>query len=113
MWRELTELELRLMKTMLSGTASKQAKMAQLVTSRVVEISDGGMGSLRFAGPKNENRRFGETISQAEFIDEDGIAVSVAINLDQEGNLYELDIWKVDFSPLKRWPKPEHIVVKY
>jgi hypothetical protein len=28
--------------------------------------------------------------------------VSVALNVDQRGELFELDLWKVDFSPLKR-----------
>jgi hypothetical protein len=33
------------------------------------------------------------------FKDIDGTPVSAALNVDQQGNLYELDIWKVDFSP--------------
>jgi hypothetical protein len=112
MWRELTEPELCLMTTMLSDAAGKEATLRQLTSSRVMEMRDGGMGSLRFEGTGGEDRRLGKTISQAEFVDEDGVPVSVTINLDQDGNLYELDVWKVDFSPLKRWPKSQDIVVK-
>ena len=44
-----------------------------------------------------------------EFTDLDGVPVSVALNLDSEGKLYELDLWKVDFSALRRWPQPSAI----
>jgi hypothetical protein len=30
------------------------------------------------------------------------VPVSVALNVDQHGELFELDLWKVDFSPLQR-----------
>lgn len=112
MWRNLTEAELKLMMTMLSAVDSKQGVISQLTSARVREMNDGAMGSLRFEGAGNKSRRFGETISQAKFVDEDGVAASVAINLDQDGNLYELDIWKVDFSSLKRWPNADEIVVQ-
>jgi hypothetical protein len=63
-------------------------------------MNDGGMGSLRFVG--SADRRFGKCIGEAEFDDLDGVPVSVALNVDQYGQLFELDLWKVDFSPLKR-----------
>jgi hypothetical protein len=28
----------------------------------------------------------------------------VVVNLDHQGELFELDLWKVDFPPLKRFP---------
>jgi hypothetical protein len=63
-------------------------------------MKDGGMGSLRFVG--TNDRRFGRRIGSAEFNDTDGTLVSVALNLDQYGELFELDLFKVDFSPLQR-----------
>ncbi|WP_431201974.1 DUF6984 family protein [Bradyrhizobium betae] len=66
----------------------------------VEEMNDGGMGSLRFVG--TADRRFGRCIGEAEFDDADGVPVSVALNADQHGMLFELDVWKVDFSPLQR-----------
>jgi hypothetical protein len=66
----------------------------------VEEMNDGGMGSLLFVGAPD--RRFGRCIGEAEFDDADGVRVSVALNLDQRDELFELDLWKVDFSPLQR-----------
>jgi hypothetical protein len=67
------------------------------------------MGSLRFSGP--EQRRYGSTLAEAEFKDADGTLVSVALMLDKAGDLFELDIWKVDCSPLVRIPPVEQITI--
>ncbi|MDX3967543.1 MAG: hypothetical protein QHD01_13185 [Bradyrhizobium sp.] len=66
----------------------------------VEDMNDGGMGSLRFMG--SADRLWGKCIGEAEFDDADGVLVSVALNIDQRGELFELDLWKVDFSPLQR-----------
>jgi hypothetical protein len=66
----------------------------------VEEMNDGGMDSLCFVGTRD--RRFGNCIGSAEFDDADGVPVSVSLNVDQHGELFELDIWKTDFSPLQR-----------
>jgi len=72
----------------------------------VEEMDDGGMGSLRFplVSDKDLNRRLGSIAAEGEFSDEDGIPVKFSINLDSNGRLFELDIWRVDFEPLKRFP---------
>lgn len=70
----------------------------------VAEADDGGMGSMVF-GPGQEMRRFGQTIAECQFLDEDGVLVIASLNTDERGGLYELDIWRVDFKPLKGWPK--------
>jgi hypothetical protein len=70
------------------------------------------MCSLRFRSTDNQRRRLGKKIAEAEFTDEDGTLVSAAVNLDENGELFELDIWKVDFSPLKRYPRPEALRLK-
>jgi hypothetical protein len=71
-------------------------------------MNDGGMGSLRLfpGGIDDTSRSFGRELVLAEFPDTDGVPVSVALNLDAQGSLYELDVWKVDFSPLLQWPDP-------
>jgi hypothetical protein len=48
---------------------------------------------------------FGKVLAEAQSTDEDGVSVSIAINADKKGDLFEVDFWKVDFSPLKRYPK--------
>jgi hypothetical protein len=69
-------------------------------------VKDGNMGGLRLVpdGIKNETRLFGNMASELEFTDEDGITVIASLNIDTNGNLFELDIWKTDFSPLIRIP---------
>lgn len=64
-------------------------------------MADGGMGSLRF-NSNNPNRRLGATVAQLWYRDEDDVPVLASLYLDTEGNLYELDSWKTDFTPLRR-----------
>lgn len=70
-------------------------------------MNDDGMGSLTLY-PKGVNevpKRFmGACISEIMFKDKDGIEVIASLNTDNNGNLYELDIWKTDFSPLIELP---------
>ncbi len=68
---------------------------------KVKDMNDGGMGSLLFASSKKD-RRLGDVIARIQYQDEDGVTVLVSLNLDKEGELYELDSWKVDFSFLIR-----------
>lgn len=70
------------------------------------QIEDGGMGGLQLIprGINNQDRIFGEQVSEYVFKDIDGIDVIASLNLDEEGNLFELDIWKVNFEPLLKFP---------
>lgn len=69
----------------------------------VSELNDGGMGSLSLYPPEiiNKERAFGSQVSDCQFTDIDSVVVIASLYLDKEGSLYELDIWKTDFSPLK------------
>ena len=52
-----------------------------------------------------QNARKSETlISDCEFKDKDGITVVASLYVDDNNDLYELDIWKTDFSPLIEIP---------
>ena len=66
-------------------------------------MDDGGMGSLLFATSGTEPRHAKE-VAVCYFEDEDGVSIRAGLNVDQHGQLYELDVWKVDFSPLRKWP---------
>ncbi|WEF32432.1 DUF6984 family protein [Pseudoduganella chitinolytica] len=74
----------------------------QLAQAQVSDLNDGGMGSVRFLG--DEHRRQGACLAEAEYTDCDGVPVSIALNVDEDGRLYELDMWKVDFAPLREYP---------
>ena len=73
--------------------------MTEVDAYRVEEMNDGGMGSLRFCS-NDKSRRWGETIAELELKDIDDIPVLIALNLDTNENFFELDIWKVDYSPV-------------
>jgi hypothetical protein len=109
--RSLRQEEQELIRSLLSGVLTEETLENTLSASRVVDMQDGGMGSIRFVQP--EPRRFGKAIVEAQYVDSDEILVSIAVNVDQNGELFEMDFWKVDFSPLKRYPKPANLVVTH
>jgi hypothetical protein len=65
-------------------------------------MDDGEMGSLYLFPQGNviEGRVLGEQISDFQFTDLDGVEVIASLNVDSNGNLFELDIWKTDFGKL-------------
>ncbi|MEO8392106.1 MAG: hypothetical protein ABI700_03855 [Chloroflexota bacterium] len=72
---------------------------------QVQEMLDSGVGSLYFYSQRTtEQRSFGKRIGEIEFMDVDEVKVIVSLNVDDQGDLYELDIWRVDFEPVKQWP---------
>jgi hypothetical protein len=76
----------------------------------VRELDDSGMGSLEFVTDAPGKRRPGRVLAEAQFKDRDGVLVSAALNLDDQNDLYELDLWKTDFSRLMALPKEDEIV---
>lgn len=78
-----------------------KANISTLAVSLKVEtMRDSGMGSLRI-GNQLEGRVFGGTVSELNIKDSDGVEVLASLNVDQNGELFELDIFKVDWSPTK------------
>jgi len=76
----------------------------------VVEMKDGGMGSLSFDLDGTESR-FDQVVG-GEFTDVDGTLVDFEVTVTSKGALFELDFWKVDFSPLVRFPKTNEIRIR-
>jgi hypothetical protein len=70
---------------------------------QVRPMSDGGMGSLAIA-PFESSRKLGSSPAECHFYDLDGVPVSAELNLDQNGEPFEIDIWRVDFGPTVDWP---------
>lgn len=72
----------------------------------VASMNDSGMGSLKLSVDDENNsfRQFGREVSQLSFIDTDGIEVLVSLFVDKQENLFELDVWKTDFSELLSFP---------
>jgi hypothetical protein len=72
----------------------------------VCSMDDGEMGSLYLfpQGKVIENRTFGEQVSDLQFADLDGVDVIASLNVDSDGNLFELDIWKTNYGELLKFP---------
>jgi hypothetical protein len=111
-WRKLRKEELDLITAMARHSRKSNEVLCSLSERLVEDMKDGGMGSVRFKDSDNRERRLGKKIAEAEFRDQDGIPVSAVLNLDDKGQLFELDMWKVDFSALKRYPRPEELRLK-
>jgi hypothetical protein len=84
--------------------------LGQLERAQVRDMDDGGMGSLKFAG--GDHRSLGSCLVEAEYLDRDGVPVSIVLNSDTNGLFYELDMWKVDFAPLHEYPDFERVTIK-
>jgi hypothetical protein len=106
--RPLHQEERALLTSLLSRVMPGKS-VAVPIDAQVEDMLDGGMGGIRFAQPSP--RRFGKELLTGEYLDDDGELVSIALNVDDHGELFELDFWKVDFSPLKRYPSPRDVVL--
>jgi len=104
--RPLRAEEAALINKLLAGTPLEHKLDQPLSEMLVGDMNDGGMGSIQFCSPRAKQRLYGSTIGEGSFVDRDGTLVWVALNLDQSGTLFELDVWKVDFSPLLGYPDP-------
>ncbi|WP_411178823.1 DUF6984 family protein [Paraburkholderia gardini] len=59
---------------------------------------------MRFNSQSTGERRLGVDLCQLGFLDSDGVPILVTLSLDNFGQLFELDVWKVDFSAIQRFP---------
>ena len=108
--RPLRQEERELVGALLKGHHAIKSLSCELDVARVKDMDDGGMGSVRFVRG-NDTPRFGRTLAEARYTDADGKLVSIAMNCDHLGNIFEMDFWKVDFSPLKRYPVPSEVEI--
>ncbi|MET2985320.1 DUF6984 family protein [Aureibaculum conchae] len=70
---------------------------------------DGEMGSISF--DLDGKAEFGKVLIEAEYSDTDGANVLITLTEDENGNLFELDYWKTDFTKLVEYPSPEKIKI--
>jgi hypothetical protein len=100
--RLLRPEEAALIRALLARIYPAEALESALRDSHVTDMQDGGMGSIRFLG--SDHGSLGMTVVEAQYLDSDGVLVSIAVNADKQGQLL-----KVDFSPLKRYPNPSDV----
>lgn len=108
-WRKLRKEEADLIGAIVQDSPWAPQVVQSLPRRLVQDMADGGMGSLRFKASRRDDRRFGKEIGAVLFTDEDGIPASACLNVDNNDELFELDIWKTDFSPLRRYPRPGEV----
>ncbi len=97
--RTLIDREVPLMRRLLA-IGRRQELAEQLL---IEPMADGGMGGLRI-GDCGAGRKLGHTVAEVQLTDADGVFVTAVLNVDTQDRLLEVDIWKVDFSPLQHWP---------
>jgi hypothetical protein len=110
--RRLREEEKALIAKLAKGLPMESVILDSIEDAVVEELGDGGMGSLKFVNLSSSDQRFAKQLREATFADDDGVPVLITINLDQNNGLFELDIWKADNSPLKRFPRPDDVSIR-
>lgn len=98
--------EIRLLNFLLKQQSNVEFSEDHVDGLMVKPLNDGAMGSLLLIpkGINNIDRSYGRTISEYLFKDLDGIDVIASLFLDENGFLFELDMWKTDFSPILKIP---------
>ncbi|WP_052690534.1 DUF6984 family protein [Pseudarthrobacter chlorophenolicus] len=108
--RPLLPGEIVIVQALLERTGQPRWNALDLSALLVSDTNDGGMGSLQFHSSKPD-REYGRTLAEGWFKDSDNFPVQVALNLDTDDDVYELDSWRVDFSPRRRLPKTKADIV--
>jgi hypothetical protein len=85
------------------GLNSEEYPIADLVD----EYEGYVMGSIGLGDP--EVAPYAGDLIQAKYTDTDGKEVAITLTMDENGQLLDLDFWKVDFSKLITYPKPENL----
>jgi len=95
--------EMWLLRELVARAGAIELPSDWIASLRVQDMEDGGMGSIRLApgGTPLPGRVFGRCAAELELVDADGVPVLVSLNVDREGRLFELDVWKADYSPLR------------
>ena len=103
--RKITTDEERLLDHLI-GLARLKLPQGWKENLMVEPMDDAGMGSLLLHpnGQQDMKRIFGSVLSEYEFKDVDRATVIVSLNADQHGQIFELDVWKTTFEPLKAFP---------
>ena len=101
-YRKPSREELQLLEFMLNKAHIKVLYKPWKNRVLVVPMQDGGMGSLRWCltGVPYEQSPPLHFAVDHEFLDTDKVPVLVTLYIDNRQQVFELDVWKADFSPL-------------
>jgi hypothetical protein len=102
--RKLKPEEASLITWMIKNTDECEYISSTLEDLIVEEMKDGGMGSLRVVADGEDDRIFSRELATVDLFDVDQVPVFISVYLDGAGKFFELDVFKGDFSPLKKFP---------
>ena len=100
--REPSKEEDQIIRFLIGKARDEHTLSARLGPYMVQEMQDGGMGSLYIIPndiPPKRKRETGPVVAEIHSSDDDGIELFISLFLDTSLIPFELDIWKVDFSP--------------
>ena len=102
--RKLTQSEIYIINKLISSSNLDIKLDTQIENYFCEELSDGGMGSLKIISSDKVETTVEPILKsgdvQLTYQDTDTLIVNIALLLDQDDNLRELDCFKEDFSPL-------------
>ena len=78
------------------------------INEDVEEYEGGKMGSISMGNPDVSS--YDSDLIQVNYVDSDGVLVVITLTKDANNQLLDLDFWKVDFSKLLVYPKPENLI---
>ena len=111
-FRSLTSDEAAILDRLIEMTDISVRPTVSLSTAKARSMNDGGMGSIGFVYETSAPTIGSKEIVVAGASDVDGVHLSLALNVDSLGRVAELDVWKVDFSPLLKLPQPDNLVLE-
>ncbi|HEX2534474.1 MAG TPA: hypothetical protein VHK69_12100 [Chitinophagaceae bacterium] len=76
------------------------------IPDQVENLGDGGAGGIQLS----KNGQHARDLVEATYLDDDRREVLITLTVNQHDELYDLDIWKADFSPLLRYPTPDRVL---
>lgn len=109
-YRDLRTEEAELFSFLLKNS-TREVNYAAPSKAKAIDCQDGGMGSISFYYPDFQKTAPLLVACEASYTDADGVLVSIALMVDKSGNPWEMDFWKVDFSPLITYPRAPDLIV--
>jgi len=104
MSRWLEPGEITILKVLLPAFGLPSDTFGPLEMLTVEDMADGDRGSFCFVSTEL-GRYMKSQLAEGWYEDSDGVPVSVTVNLDQFGALFELDSMKLDATPRLRLPE--------
>jgi|SRR5690606_10439097 len=100
-YRNLNAKEVLFVEGLMKDTVEWEKYILQLRAAKVIDLNV--KYCLRFILQEynyKDVETFGSNMLQKQVMDNDSVPVLISLDLDRNGNLYELDVWKADFSEI-------------